>query len=118
MFAGKWLLHVLAAGHYVMIPLAWLPLVLLWIEQTIRGRSVLRATWAGAAFALIVLGTHPQMTFFAGLFIALWSLGCVRALVRARSVSEGPHLPSLTLRARTSSALTLWLGMGTWSAVV
>src|SRR5437667_2278550 len=23
MFAGKWLVHVLAAGHYVLIPLAW-----------------------------------------------------------------------------------------------
>ena len=33
MFAGKWLLHVLAGGHYNMVPLAWLPLVLLWLEQ-------------------------------------------------------------------------------------
>src|SRR5207244_4086139 len=71
MFAGKWLLHVLEAGHYVLIPLAWLPLVLLWLEQAIRRRSLVRATWAGAAFALIMLGTHPQMSFFAGLFIVL-----------------------------------------------
>lgn len=96
MFAGKWLLHLLEAGHYVLIPLAWLPLVLLWLEQAIRRRSYLRATWAGAAFALIVLGTHPQMTFFAGLFIALWTIG---------SVSEGARF-------------TRWLALGTWTAVV
>lgn len=75
MFAGKWLQHILEAGHYVLIPLAWLPLVLLWLEQALRRRSFLRAAWAGAAFALIVLGTHPQMTFFAGLFIVLWTAG-------------------------------------------
>src|SRR5262249_10743802 len=75
MFAGKWLLHVLDAGHYVLIPLAWVPLVLLGLEAALRRRSLLCATWAGAAFALIMLGTHPQMTFFAGLFIALWMLG-------------------------------------------
>src|SRR5207245_8182369 len=65
MFAGKWLLHILAAGHYVLIPLAWLPLVILSFERALRRRSPLRAAWAGAIFALIVLGTHPQMTFFA-----------------------------------------------------
>src|SRR5207253_10214258 len=77
MFAGKWLLHILAGGHYIMTPLAWLPLVLLLLEQAIERRSVLKATWAGAIYALIVLGTHPQMTLYAGLFTALWTLGCV-----------------------------------------
>jgi hypothetical protein len=79
MFAGKWLLHILEAGHYVLIPLAWLPLVLLWLEQAVHRRSFLRAAWSGVAFALIVLGTHPQMTFFAGLFIVLWTIGTVKA---------------------------------------
>src|SRR5205823_2423147 len=50
-------------------------LVLLWFEQAINRRSFVRATWSGAAFAMIVLGTHPQMTLYAGLFVALWSFG-------------------------------------------
>src|SRR5262249_48626556 len=48
MFAGKWLMHLLLAGHYVMAPLAWLPLVLLLLESAISRRSLLRACWAGA----------------------------------------------------------------------
>jgi hypothetical protein len=75
MFAGKWLIHVLTAGHYNMIPLAWLPLVLLGLEGAIRRASVLHAVLATVAFALIVLAAYPYMTFFAGLFVALWSLG-------------------------------------------
>ena len=72
MFAGKWLLHVLAGGHYIMIPLAWLPLVLLLMERAIWQGSIVHATWAGTVFALIVVGTHPQMTLYAGLFTAVW----------------------------------------------
>jgi hypothetical protein len=105
MFGGKWLLHILDAGHYVMIPLAWLPLVLLWLEGAIRRRSLLRATWAGAAFALIVLGTHPQMTFFAGLFIILWTA------VSAREWEHEGHREG-------ENRLTRWLLLGTWTAVV
>jgi hypothetical protein len=75
MFAGKWLIHVLMAGHYNMIPLAWLPLVLLGLEGAIRRASVLHAVLATFAFALIVLAAYPYMTFYAGLFVALWSLG-------------------------------------------
>jgi hypothetical protein len=93
MFAGKALLHELDGGHYHMLPLAWLPLVLLWLEQAISQCSLRRATRAGAAFALIVLGAHPQLTFFAGLFIALWTAG-------------------------SAETRTRWLAMGTWSALV
>jgi hypothetical protein len=75
MFAGKWLLHLLGGGHYVVVGLAWLPLVLLFLERAIRRGSFLDATWAGAVFGLLALGTQPQWTFYAGLFIALWTLG-------------------------------------------
>jgi hypothetical protein len=108
MFAGKWLLHVLEAGHYVLIPLAWLPLVLLWLEQAIRWRSLLYATWAGAAFALIVLGTHPQMTFYAGIFIAVWTL-CLAAPRREARAERAPLQGAARLR---------WLVYGTWTALV
>ncbi len=103
MFAGKWLLHVLAAGHYIMIPLAWLPLVLLWLEQAIQQRSFVPATWAGTAFALIVLGTHPQITLYAGFFCAIWSLGTWWNI-------NGRH--------SFSSLVVHWLLPGVWTALV
>jgi hypothetical protein len=129
MFAGKWLLHILAGGHYNMVPLAWLPLVLLCFDRAIRCRSVIYATWAGAVFSLFVLGAYPYLTLYAGMFVALWTLG--PALETAGSSgqwtvgSEQPkagdqsmvlstvHCPLPTLKA-----LAWWLGLGAWTALV
>jgi uncharacterized membrane protein len=79
MFGGKWLLHLLAAGHYILVGLAWLPLVLLCLERSIRRGSLAWATAAGVVFALLILGAQPQWTFYAGIFVALWSLGTARS---------------------------------------
>ncbi|HEV3119765.1 MAG TPA: hypothetical protein VGY58_22085, partial [Gemmataceae bacterium] len=108
MFAGKWLLHILAGGHYIMTPLAWLPLVLLLLEQAIETRSLLKASWAGAIYALIVLGAHPQMTLYAGLFVAIWTLGCVVG---------GPQAESTIMGARRRDMLC-WLGLGICTVIV
>jgi hypothetical protein len=106
MFAGKWLIHVLHAGHYNMIPLAWLPLAVLWLEQAIRRGSAARAVWAGAAYAFIITGAYPYVTLYAGLFLAFWTLGA--ALERAGYFdNDGPRS-----RARSLRALGIWLGMG------
>ena len=75
MFAGKWMFHLLGAGHYMATGLAWLPIVLLLAESALGRRSLLRAAWAGAAFAVLALGTHPQWTLYAGLFLACWTAG-------------------------------------------
>jgi len=117
MFAGKWLLHVLAGGHYVMIPLAWLPLVLLWLEQAIQRRSLLRATLAAFVFAGIVLGTHPQMTLYAGMFIALWTLGC---WWKQGATPDAPRAhANLNSADRTSPHFVLrWLILGAWTALL
>lgn len=74
MFAGKWLLHLLGAGHYITIGLAWLPLAVLCLEHAVRNGSVLSATWAGLVYGLMALGTQPQWTFYAGLFLGAWTL--------------------------------------------
>jgi hypothetical protein len=107
MFAGKWLLHLLAGGHYNLVPLAWLPLVLLWLEQAIERGSLVRATWAGAAFALLVLGAYPYVTLYAGLFIALWTLGTALDLGRQDGLAVRPTKPLLR-----------WAGFGAWTALV
>jgi hypothetical protein len=112
MFAGKWLLHVLAGGHYNMVPLAWLPLVLLWLELAIRRRRVLYATWAGAAFSLFVLGAYPYLTLYAGMFVALWTLG---PALETAGYLEGEGSRST---ARTVRALAWWLGLGAWCALM
>jgi hypothetical protein len=112
MFAGNTLLHLLAQGHYVVVGLAWLPLVLLWLEGAIGGRGLLRAVWAGVAFALVVLGSHPQYMFYGGLFVALWTLG--PALERAGYLGAG-GAPSVR---RLAGALGHWLACGGVLAVV
>jgi hypothetical protein len=74
MFAGKWLMHVLAAGHIVQLGVAWVPFVLLFLEEAMRRKSLLHATLAGVFFSLIVLSAHPQISFYSGVFIALWTI--------------------------------------------
>jgi hypothetical protein len=111
MFAGKWMLHLLAAGHYVTVGLAWLPWVLLLLEGAIRRHSFARATAAGAVFALVVLGTHPQWTFYAGLFLALWTLG--PALEVGGAFDDEPRR-----WRRMAGALARWAGYGAWAAAL
>ncbi len=96
LFAGKWLLHLLAAGHTITAGLAWLPWLLLALESALRRRSLTRATVAGVLLALMILGTQPQWTFYAGLFVVLWTL------------------PLGTDR----KTWTRWIGHGAWAAVV
>jgi len=109
MFAGKWLLHLLSAGHSNLTPLAWLPLVLLGLERAIRRGGLLPVLGAGTAFGLIALGTHPQFTFYAGLFTALWTLGPTLETA-GRLGGRGPRS-----WRRTAGALARWAlcGLGT-----
>jgi hypothetical protein len=110
MFGGAWLLHQIAGGHY-MPGLAWLPWVLLWLERAIRTGRLFAATVAGIFFALVVLGSHPQFTFYAGIFIALWTLGAVWEDGKAE-ISVSPSLRLSVLR------LVRWLGFGIWTALL
>lgn len=82
MFAGKWMTHLLLAGHSITIGLAWLPLVLLGLERGARTGGVGPALGTGAALALMILGTHPQWTFYAGVFAFFWTLPHDRGSIR------------------------------------
>lgn len=105
MLAGKWLLHLLAAGHYNMAPLAWLPLVVLGVERAVAGGRWLNAVGAGGAFAFLILGAYPYVTLYAGVFVALWSLGA--ALECGGAFDEAPRAPG-----RVVAALGRWLAAG------
>lgn len=111
MFSGKWLLHLLVAGQYVMVGLAWLPLVLLLLERSVGRGGFLSATWAGGALALVVLGSHPQLTFYAGLLIVVWSLPT--ALEQA-----GVLEPRGATGRNIGVALGRWSGALAWSGLV
>jgi hypothetical protein len=114
MFAGRWMLHLLVGGHYIVIGLAWLPWVLLLLERAMRQGSLLWATAAGVVYALLVLGTQPQWTFYAGIFLALWTLGTALHPT-ARSASKGLELAGA---AGYQRGLVRWLGCGMWTVVV
>lgn len=75
MFSAKWMTHLLLAGHTITVGLAWLPLVVLGLERGIRTGRKWPAVWAGVAFALVLLGTHPQWAFYGGVFAAAWTFG-------------------------------------------
>jgi hypothetical protein len=95
-----------------MAPVAWLPLIVLGLEAAITRRSVAWATFAGAAFSLLLLGGHPQITFYSGVFVGLWTLG--PALESAGFLGgAGPRS-----RRRTVTALARWVGYGAWCVVV
>ena len=113
MLAGKWMLHLLLAGHYAFAGLAWLPWTLLGLHRAIGRRSLLAASWAGLAFGMLALGTHPQLTLYCGLFAAIWTLPFALEL-------ERPPLDRglLDRDDRVGTRLSFWLGLGLCAALV
>jgi hypothetical protein len=77
MFAGKWLLHVLEAGHYVFVPLAWFPLLMLAVERGVAGQVLRQGVVAGCVLAMLLLGAHPQITLYAALLAGCLTLADV-----------------------------------------
>lgn len=62
MFAGKWLLHLVRAGHYVFAPICWFPLLMLFLECAVVQKKPRYVLLAGVVAALILLGSQPQIT--------------------------------------------------------
>ncbi|MCS6851352.1 MAG: YfhO family protein [Gemmataceae bacterium] len=112
MFAGSWLVPVLMAGHTVALGLAWLPVVLLKLERAVVQRSLWQSTCAGVAGAFLALGTHPQWTLYATLFVFLWTL---ELPLRDAGLIE-PDRP--VSGGRLAAALGRWLGHGLWAGIV
>jgi hypothetical protein len=102
MLSGKWLLHLLAAGHTVAAGLAWLPLVALCFERALRRRSPGWAAAAGAPLALVAMGTHPQWTVYAALFLVAWT--------------AGPALEGAAGWRGVAAGLARWAGLGALTA--
>jgi hypothetical protein len=109
MFAGRWMMHLLDGGHYSLIGLAWWPLLLLFLEGALRTGSLLRATAAGVVSALLILGTQPQWTFYAGIVTVGWTFGTV--LEQAGWLGTERRIPLLR-------GLFRWVACGAWAAAI
>ncbi|MFO0804176.1 MAG: hypothetical protein U0791_13775 [Gemmataceae bacterium] len=106
-YSAKWLTHLVLAGHTITIGLAWLPLVLLGLES----RRFAGKLGGAVAFAMLILGTHPQWTFYAGLFAAAWTLP--RERTRANLLQWAIGGAGLVLVATLLAAVQL---LPTWEA--
>lgn len=73
MLSSKWMTHLLLAGHTITVGLAWLPLLLLLIERALERGGARLVVSAGVILALFVLGTHPQLAFYASMFALAWT---------------------------------------------
>src|SRR5262245_30565640 len=93
MLAPRWMMQLFIAGHTVSAGICWIPLVLLCVERAIQGRGWRWAVGGGVAYALLILGTHPQWTFYGSLLIGLWPL---RLLSRPAENLEGHRSESLS----------------------
>jgi len=87
MFAGKWLVHVLEAGHYIYLLIAWFPLLLLCVERAVQLRRLGWAAAAGGCLAMLLTGGHPQLNLYCLLVAGLLSLRAVAD--RGSSVADG-----------------------------
>ncbi len=105
MFAGKWLLHVLQAGHYIFVPLAWFPLLLLCLQNAVEQRRLVYAVAAGVLGAIILTGSHPQLVLFCAYLACLLSLP---SIVQRRNPPEQAATDG-TLRRPIVSGLAWWL---------
>jgi hypothetical protein len=122
LLAGKWLLHLLTAGHYTTVGLAWLPWALLCLQRATRGRSVLWATAAGVCYALVILGTQPQWAFYAGILLALWTLclpeDCRLQIANRRlQIAICQRISICNLKSAICNFLPR-LALGLWAALV
>ena len=110
MFAGKWLVHVLQAGHYIFIPAAWFPLLLLFLEQAVERRRLGYAAAAGVCLAMLLTGAHPQLVLYSLLLAGILSLRGVfthyqkeHAVLMAGRVQESGN--ACGMRARFSNLM-------------
>lgn len=68
--AGKWLVHVVSAGHVIFLALAWLPWQLGWIDRIARAPGLLPCAMLALSTALAVVGLHPQLLLYSQTLVA------------------------------------------------
>jgi uncharacterized membrane protein len=94
MLSPRWMMQLFLAGHTVTQGICWVPLVLLCVERAIQRKNWTWAVGGGVAYAMLILGTHPQWTFYASLLIGFWPLRLLASRERQRPelVQSGANL--------------------------
>ena len=92
MFAGKWMLHLLGAGHYITVGLAWLPWVLLLLEGAVRGAASCVPPPRGSSSPCWCWGRTRSGPFTPDCSSRLWTLG---AALEEAGVWSSPLAPVL-----------------------
>jgi hypothetical protein len=94
------------------------------VERAIQRRSLRWTIGGGVAYALLILGTHPQWTFYASLLIGFWPLRLRVSSGEPGRVSAGSapteeQLPALTQPASPLHGRSLlWRWLAVEAAVV
>ncbi|MBN1983360.1 MAG: hypothetical protein JW795_17620, partial [Chitinivibrionales bacterium] len=119
MFCGFFVTHVV---HPMMIYIiAWLPLVLLFLEKGMRRKHYRWFVYAGLTLGVSTLAGHPQLTFYEFLFLGAYSiylwfaqsgkngavaLYCAGSFAGAICIASVLYLPAQELSE--NSVRTLW----------
>ncbi len=83
------------AGHWgATCAIAWMPLILLAVEATLRRRTIGTALLGGVAVAMQILAGAPQYVYYTGLATGLYVI--LRLIIRSRG--EYRHIPGDLLR--------------------
>lgn len=72
-FNGRTLLETMYQGHLnIFIGIAWLPIILLFLEKALQQNSYFYGLLAGSVLGIQLLGTHPQIAFYGILALGLY----------------------------------------------
>lgn len=72
MFAGKYFFHVVTPGHVIFLPLMWYPWQLALIDRLLERVTPLRVAGLALLMGMVNTGCHPQLLFYANLFLAAY----------------------------------------------
>lgn len=102
----------LFAGHLSnIICAAWLPLLLLWVEEQMVNPRIRNLACGSLTLALMILGGHLQYVFFSLVFLAIYVLS--RSILSYRARQTGPEREAANEgrgRFRFAPILTPFLG--------
>jgi hypothetical protein len=108
-FCGAYWTHIFAGHLTHLCVMAWLPIILLSIDQLVRGRTWRWMLPAIAAVAMQILGGHPQYVYYSALGVGLYALLCLgRADRRGLLIGQ---VAIIYAAAAVIATVQLWTGV-------
>ncbi|MBI2193873.1 MAG: hypothetical protein HYU36_17995 [Planctomycetes bacterium] len=72
LFSGKWIMHLLVAGHLGFLPLAWMPWTLLAVDALARKPSGAATGVLAGCLGILGVSLYPQLAFYSALLVAAY----------------------------------------------